>query len=235
MSYLFPRRRLLASRLVLLVAALLLTGCASSAGHGGLDPAPTDTRSLLQAAADHEALFTLAGGLKPMSSGIWRGSFEVDDPDLRDLEEVRAALDVLRNDTWYADVEISAKIYDGERLAAAYVVHRDALTRMIARHEAFWSQWDITPETPPADLVHRVDRLPREDRWRAYGYLYGYPDAAVDFFVEAGGAARGQHPELRRGAGRGEGGREAARHPEQRPAAAVARRRVMYYGSHGSY
>ena len=37
--------------------------------------------------------------------------------------------------------------------------------------------------------MYRVDRLPREDRWRAYGYLYGYPDAAVDFFVEAGRAA----------------------------------------------
>ena len=24
------------------------------------------------------------------------------------------------------------------------------------------------------------------DRWRSYGYLFGYPDYAVDFFVEAG-------------------------------------------------
>ncbi|MAB28694.1 MAG: hypothetical protein CMJ53_05370, partial [Planctomycetaceae bacterium] len=32
-------------------------------------------------------------------------------------------------------------------------------------------------------------RMPRADRWRGYGHLYGYPDEAVDFFVEAGLAA----------------------------------------------
>ena len=34
-----------------------------------------------------------------------------------------------------------------------------------------------------------VDRMPRADRWRGYGHLFGYPDDAVEFFVEAGLAA----------------------------------------------
>ena len=148
-----------------------------------------DTHLLIRKAADHEALFTLAGGLKPMSSGFWRGSFEVDDPDLDEIIEVRQALAVLRNDAWHADIQVFAKAHDGRSSAHAFVVHRAALARMIRRHESFWSPWGITPDTHPNEIVAVVDRMPRSDRWRGHGYLYGYPDDAVDFFVEAGLAA----------------------------------------------
>ena len=149
-----------------------------------IDPLP-----LIRDAADQEALYTLAGGLKPMSSGFWQASFAVDEPNFVELEQVRHALGVLRNDTWYADVQVFAKAYDGERSAQAFVVHRNALRRMIERHADFWNPWGITPSTHPAVIVAVVDRMPKADRWRGYGHLFGYPDAAVDFFVEAGLAA----------------------------------------------
>ena len=57
---------------------------------------------------------------------------------------------------------------------------------MIERLQPFWSPWGITPCTHPAEVVTIVDRMPRADRWRGYGHLFGYPDDAVDFFVEAG-------------------------------------------------
>ncbi len=151
--------------------------------------ASIDTASLLREAADHEALYTLAGGLKPMSTGIWRGRFRVDEPDLAELRQARAALAPLRNDTWYADVQVFDNIHDGSRSTHAYVVHRAALSRMIERYSGFWSAWGITPETHPAEIVAVVDRMPRADRWRGYGYLFGYPAYAVDFFVKAGLAA----------------------------------------------
>ena len=99
------------------------------------------------------------------------------------------------------------------------------------------------PDLCPRDASHRLLILPV---FRRHVRMLAQPHNALAYLVNArkasqpipaapGAAARGRHPELRRGAGRGEGGREAARHPEQRPAAAVARRRVMYYGSHGSY
>jgi len=150
---------------------------------------PVDQLTLIRDAADYEALYTLAGGLKPMSSGFWRCSLDVDDPDLSELHKVREMLEVLRNDVWYADIQIFEKIHDGERSANAFVVHRESLARMIKRHESYWSAWNITPETHPTEIVEIVDRLSRADRWRGYGYLYGYPDEAVDFFVEAGVAA----------------------------------------------
>ena len=178
-----------------LVAAFTLGGCASSPSDTGDFQRSAETVStvdplqLLREATDHEGLYTLAGGLKPMSTGIWRGSFEVEDPDLTDLREARQALGVLRNDVWYADVQVFEKAHEGERSAHAFVVHRKALARMIERHESFWSPWGITAGTHPAEIVAIVDRMPRDDRWRGYGYLFGYPDHAVDFFVEAGLAA----------------------------------------------
>ena len=177
-----------------IVTLVCVGGCASTpstvARHQVSEAsAAIDAFSLLQTAADHEALYTLAGGLKPMSTGIWRGSFAVDDPVLADLRDARAALALLRNDTWYADVQVFDNIHDGERSVHAFVVHRAAMARMIERFEVFWNPWGITPCTHPSEVVAVVDRMPRADRWRGYGYLFGYPADAVEFFVEAGLAA----------------------------------------------
>ncbi|MEM6315572.1 MAG: hypothetical protein AAF743_15900 [Planctomycetota bacterium] len=182
------------SGVVCAVACLLIvvSGCRATPGSAATKASTVEsvhsaeTFDLLRNAADHEALFTLAGGLKPMSSGIWQGSFAVDEPDLSELSRVRTALTPLRNDTWYADVQVFEKVHEGERFADAYIVHRVALARMIERLEPFWRQWGITPQTHPAEVVAVVERMPRGDRWRGYGYLFGYPDAAVDFFVKAG-------------------------------------------------
>lgn len=185
----------LVAALAWLGAACLLGGCASSqpdattAWRPAEAPSSLDQLLILREAADHEALYTLAGGLKPMSTGIWKGSFSVEDPDLTDLREARRALAVLRNDAWYADVQVFHREHDGERAAHGFVVHRRALARMIERHEAFWNPWGITSGTHPSEVVAVVDRMPRADRWRGYGYLFGYPDDAVDFFVESGLAA----------------------------------------------
>lgn len=183
--------------LILCILAGTIGGCAAGRSAtperirvSGVGAVPAiDPLPLIREAADVEALYTLAGGLKPMSSGFWRGAFEVEAPDLVELEQVRHALGVLRNDAWYADVQVFARAHDGERVAQAFVVHREALQRMIRRHAAFWNPWGITCRTHPAEIVAVVDRMPKADRWRGYGHLFGYPDAAVDFFVTAGLAA----------------------------------------------
>lgn len=144
---------------------------------------------LLRDAADSEALYTLAGGLKPMSSGFWSGSFEVAAPDLGEIDRVRSALAPLRDGHWYADVQVFAAAHEGKRMASAFVVHRPALSAMIDHFGAFWAPWGISPDTHPAEVVAVVDRMPRADRWRGYGYLFGFPADAVEFFVEAGLAA----------------------------------------------
>ena len=160
---------------------------ATAAGAPAVEALLTEAR--LADALDHQALYTLAGGLKPMSSGFWTARLAVDQANLGEVERVRSALAPLRNDLWYADVQAFAAIRDGERTFHAYVVHREALARMITAHGAFWSAHGISPTTHPAEVIAIVDRLPRGERWRGYGYLFGYPADAVDFFVAAGLAA----------------------------------------------
>ncbi len=195
-----PRGRRLG---LLLSAALVLAGCATvgapapsvgmEASRAGLatvaaEGAPSFAE-LLREATDHEALFTLAGGLKPMSTGIWSHRFDVAAPDLDVVRTVRARLAPLRTDRWYADVQVFATAWDGQRSVAAYVVHREALARTLERHAWFWAPYGVTPGTHPAEVLAVADRMPRGDRWRAYGHLFGYPDEAVEFFVAAGLAA----------------------------------------------
>jgi hypothetical protein len=173
-------------------AVLFAGGCATNAPTTADRDAPLSTvaerdqfRELLLKALDREALYTLVGGLKPMSTGFWRGTIDVAAADTTDVVRVRRALAQLRNHTYYADVQTFATAHDGKRHVEAYVVHRAALAEMVRREAAFWSPLGITPCTHPAEIVAIVDRLPRAERWRAYGLLFGYPNYAIDFFVEA--------------------------------------------------
>ncbi|TVQ75324.1 MAG: hypothetical protein EA380_11210 [Phycisphaeraceae bacterium] len=143
-------------------------------------------RDLILTALDREALYTLAGGIKPMSTGFWRGRFSAEDPDLGELRRVRRALVHVCNELYYADVQVFATAHEDERIVEAYIVHRESLARMLERTEGFWSRFGIACCTHPSEIIAVVDRMDRSDRWRGYGYLFGYPEYAVDFFVEAG-------------------------------------------------
>jgi hypothetical protein len=181
-----------AAAMVVAFTLLFAGGCAANAPTTADRDAPLSTvaerdqfRELLLKALDREALYTLVGGLKPMSTGFWRGRIDVAAPETAEVVRVRRVLAPLRNQTYYADVQTFATAHDGQRHVEAYVVHRAALAAMLRREAAFWSPLGVTPCTHPAEIVSIVDRLPRADRWRAYGLLFGYPNYAIDFFVEA--------------------------------------------------
>ncbi|MCI0561613.1 MAG: hypothetical protein MN733_24250, partial [Nitrososphaera sp.] len=71
------------------------------------------SEALLLKALDSEALYTIIGGLKPMSSGFASFKFSVERPDLAQIEETRRLLSVWRcGDNLYADVQHFAAIYD---------------------------------------------------------------------------------------------------------------------------
>jgi hypothetical protein len=76
----------------------------------------TKSEELLLKALDTEALYTLVGGLKPMSSGIASFKFAVKQPDLREIEEVRQALGAWRcGDELFADVRHFAQTYEDSK------------------------------------------------------------------------------------------------------------------------
>ena len=64
--------------------------------------------------------------------------------------------------------------------------HRAAVARAIAAHAAYFGKLGITPSADPREALAAVENASRGERWRGYGLLYGYPDAAVEFFVTAG-------------------------------------------------
>jgi hypothetical protein len=145
---------------------------------------------LIQTALDREALFTISGGLKPLSTGFWQGRIDLSTPDVDELMRVRKALAPLRTGDLYADVQAFATPFEGARHLEAYVAHRPAVAMMIERTQPFWASYGIAPDTHPAEIVAVVDRMPSLDRFRSYGLLFGYPEDAIDFFV--GAAARQQ-------------------------------------------
>ncbi len=141
---------------------------------------------MLLRALDGEALYTIAGGLKPMSSGFVSSSIKVDAPDLAEAEATRQILAA-----WTCGGEIAAglhhfaAVYQGSRSLEAVVFHRSALKNMLTRHAAFFTPYGLSPSSDPMEVVMTVEYAATTPRLRGYGYLFGYPDYAVDFFAQA--------------------------------------------------
>ncbi|MGQ9896474.1 MAG: hypothetical protein ACUVR8_02790 [Acidobacteriota bacterium] len=156
-----------------------------------LDGLPPEQRrraeALFLAMLDSEALYTIAADLKPMSSGYAHFQFEVHTPDLTDIETTRTLLAHFRcGERFYADVLTFTAVYDGKRHAEGVVFNRAALERALRAHPSYFAPFGLTPNAHPMTVLQIVEQAEQAARWRGYGYLFGYPDAAVDFFVAAG-------------------------------------------------
>ena len=176
------------ARLFAPLLALLLVACSATAPSAARATAPlatADTARVLLAALDSEALYTIAGGLKPVSEGFWHGNVRSDRPDLTAVSAARAALAPWRNDTLWADVHVFHDAHDGKRAARGYVVDRRALAELLHAHAAFFAPFGLGPDTHPAEVMAVVERLPKLDRHRALGLLFGYPQHAIEFFLAA--------------------------------------------------
>lgn len=190
-------------------------------------PERAKAEELLLKALDGEALFTIVGGLKPMSSGF--ASFQLqtrlprqtDDeaekiaqsfagrkPEelsadekpkfnaakttlerrdtLRKLEETRKILETWRcGDELFADVEHFSRAFEGKRFLDGVVFSRSSLRRMLAEKREFFSRWGLTESAQPLQVLYAVEYDETGARFGGYGFLFGYPDYAVRFFVEA--------------------------------------------------
>lgn len=162
--------------------------------------------SLLGAALDREALYTYAAPVKPISSvAVLR--LPVARPDsvpegvrvqALDAPGAQAAAErfyrvaaVLRCGPVETVVVPYRAAREGERLLQMTAVRRDRLDKVLARDAPFWLQFGLAPGADPHLVVATVEHAAATDRWRGYGYLFGYPEHAVTFFVEAGRATRG--------------------------------------------
>lgn len=182
---------------------------------------------LLLKALDEEALYTIVGGLKPMSSGFRSIQIQTGLPRVTLIEaetavrelgakkpeeltadeksrlsqakqalerrdaiekadQTRAILAQWRcGDDLFADVQHFAKQFDGKRFLDALVINRPKLRDLISEKSDFFSRWGITVNSHPLEVVYAVEAEQSSARFAGYGYLFGYPDHAVRFFVQA--------------------------------------------------
>lgn len=210
MPWSVTRRLMLACPL----SSLLLAGCAARGGlPGAASPAtsssaagcfPIETLAdsdrvfadrILLEMSDREGLYTLADGLKPVSSDVrdvqLRIAPRVDTMALQALERLRRVSGVLHCGDIGVFVQVFTSTFTARdssvmRSASLVVYHRAAVRALIRRQSLFFGRLGVTESTDPQSVVAAVENAPRAERWRGYGYLFGYPDEAVDFFVLAG-------------------------------------------------
>ncbi len=148
--------------------------------------------SILLYALDHEALYTLADTLKPMSSvkfyrwPVHRKNITGHDSLVKMIEAAQEITHALsKGDFQFVlnPYKYSDSIY---RNMEIYVIRKKRLENMIRAHEDFYLSLGINAYSLPATTLAITEYGDKYDRWRSYGYLFGYPDHAVDFFVQAG-------------------------------------------------
>jgi hypothetical protein len=143
-------------------------------------------RDLLLTALDSEALYTIAANIKPMSSGFYTAQVTVAKPDLGDVEEVRQILGA-----WTCGGELTASVhhfaavYEGRRPLEGVVFNVASVRRMLSARQPFFAPYGISPSADPVEGLMAVEYDQTSARLRGYGYFFGYPDYAVDFFAKA--------------------------------------------------
>jgi hypothetical protein len=188
-----------------ILALLFLSACAAprktlpgvSAGVTAL------ADSLYTVALETEALYTLYAPVKPVSSvgqalrfPVARdstqraGQREASPEKYRSASAARiatmnSALNHLSNGThrWFLVPFRAAR--DSNRYLQIIVANRARFDAMLQEQAPFFLQWGFAPGADPAVVLTTIENANRLDRFRAYGYLFGYPEHAVTFFVEA--------------------------------------------------
>ena len=146
----------------------------------------TRAETLLLKALDGEALYTIAAAIKPMSSGISSLQVDAAAPDLTDADTLRQILAA-----WTCGGEIRATlhhfaaVYQGKRPLDAVVFNVPRMRALVKDRAAFFGPYGLSPASDPLEVLMAVEYDQTTARLRGYGYLFGYPDYAVDFFVQA--------------------------------------------------
>jgi hypothetical protein len=166
-----------------------------------IETLPTDTKKraeeLLLKALDSEALYSIVGGIKPMSSGFATFRFDVREPadeskrkersdSLSSIDEARAIFAKWRcGENIYAEMQHFSRAFEGKRSVEAVVFDSMALRKMLNQRSHFFSRWGITQHSHPLTVLYAVETAEATPRFAGYGYLFGYPEHAVEFFVNA--------------------------------------------------
>ncbi|RAV28970.1 hypothetical protein [Sinomicrobium soli] len=149
--------------------------------------------SLAKRVLEYEGLHTVYSGLKPIST-VKHVEFAIDSVTAEftapekvkeELEFIRKSLELLENDNIGYILLPFKSVYGNTRTYEILVYNRKSVAELIKGKSGFFLKRGITPSVSPEILLTLYEFEDKTDRFRAYGYLFGYPDHAVDFFVEA--------------------------------------------------
>jgi hypothetical protein len=199
--------------LILITTAILAVSC-STTRNTSFDNQPLKSGSytslstedkkiadtLIKKVLDNEGLYTVIGGLKPMSSvtdlyldiaaadTLLRGNAKITDTaseDLKKLKRYQRIVNILK----FGDLRFMIspyKVNQKKQRAIQISVHRKSLIDSLLNvNQSFFGQFGFVPGTSPEILVNTTEYEHKFNRFRAYGYLFGYPEHAVTFFTEA--------------------------------------------------
>jgi hypothetical protein len=150
-------------------------------------------KAQLLAALDSEYLYTLIGGLKPMTDGGLRAHIGLmyRYPDLGGLRELQALTKLWScGEDLYMDVVVSwmdsPRPQDGgKRRATLLLVNRPAFGRVVDRKQDVFGPYGFTAASNPS-VVYYAAWNSRNNMGRMQGYLYGFPDHAVEWYASVG-------------------------------------------------
>lgn len=161
----------------------------AQADHGMLQLADSIAKETLE----KEGLFTVFGGLKPIST-VEHFKFPIDtvtkvllevDVAATQIQLLQESLEELSNENiGFAIIPFKA-ISGEERIFQLLVYNKASLQNTIEKYADFFLKRGIVAASDPQAILVMYEFEEIMDRFRAYGYLFGYPQHAVDFFVEA--------------------------------------------------
>jgi hypothetical protein len=149
--------------------------------------------SLAKETLEKEGLFTVLGGLKPISTvehfqipidSITKNLLSPEEASLQ-IQMLHESLNLLSDENiGFAIIPFKAVVGD-TRSFQILVYNKNSIQRTIQTYPEFFIKRGVLPSIDPQSLLMMVEFEEKIDRFRAYGYLFGYPRHAVDFFVEA--------------------------------------------------
>jgi hypothetical protein len=151
-----------------------------------------DADSLLSYALDHEALYTLMDTLKPISS-VKLIKLPLLSKDKRRADSARAALErwtKLVQQMQLPDLRFILQPFErnegDDKYVEIYAVRLSVLQKKLKEQASFYQTIGLTQDAAAETVLAITEFENKYQRWRSYGYLFGYPSYAVDFFVQAG-------------------------------------------------
>jgi hypothetical protein len=155
---------------------------------------------LLLRILDSAALYTIVGGLKPMSG--YMGSFirrRILWTHFSEFRCVRRQLESIELERrilagLFGKLPLFATVHgspdsenqpSGAIYAFGMLANMATVASVVANRQPFFAPYLVTPSSHPLEVLLSVIRDPSPASARGLGYLMGYPEYAIDFWLES--------------------------------------------------